>query len=453
MNIYIKMEVFAREIEGRLLLALAAAERGHTVLLGDFRRLLAHRLWLPPGVFHDKSLTPSRSKTRQFQRLVDAGFVVTSQDEEHGLLQPDYTEHTRLRFSEETLALAHRSFMWGPHDAAGLRNAYPQHADRIVEVGSPRADLWRPEAAPFYDGAPIEGVDPSRPLVLLVAYGHSALNVNRIWVEIDNQRGTYLQGPDDPREWDHYRQHADDTEALGAYVRMVRAAVRAHPEVQFVLRPHPTTADGAWEMAVGDHANLSVRRDGAVGRWVRRATVVVHSASTVGFEAALAQVSLISFSADGRGPRLLSDELGVPGRGVDETVALIGQAVGGELATGPTPEQEALLAARFAARTGRLASDRIVDEWEALGAALAGAPDASAGRGHILSEAHHRVGAVRTRITGRTKPGRFRMEHKFPPLDRAEVRRLIAAHQRTFGRFDGVEVAFHGPSLLSLRAS
>ena len=34
MNIYIKIEVKNREFEGRLLLALAAAERGHTVILG-----------------------------------------------------------------------------------------------------------------------------------------------------------------------------------------------------------------------------------------------------------------------------------------------------------------------------------------------------------------------------------------------------------------------------------
>ena len=34
MNIYIKIEVKRRELESRLLLAMAAAERGHQVLLG-----------------------------------------------------------------------------------------------------------------------------------------------------------------------------------------------------------------------------------------------------------------------------------------------------------------------------------------------------------------------------------------------------------------------------------
>ena len=35
MNIYIKVEVKLRELESRLLLAMAAAEKGHEVLLGS----------------------------------------------------------------------------------------------------------------------------------------------------------------------------------------------------------------------------------------------------------------------------------------------------------------------------------------------------------------------------------------------------------------------------------
>ena len=61
MNIYIPIEVKVRELEGRTLLALAAAERGHQVILGSKKETLLSAVngELPPGIVHMKSLTPS----------------------------------------------------------------------------------------------------------------------------------------------------------------------------------------------------------------------------------------------------------------------------------------------------------------------------------------------------------------------------------------------------------
>ena len=84
MNIYIPIEVKVRELEGRTLLALAAAERGHRVLIGSKKDTLIPAVQgkLPSGVIHMKSLTPSEQMLDQLQHLKKNGFVVTSQDEE-----------------------------------------------------------------------------------------------------------------------------------------------------------------------------------------------------------------------------------------------------------------------------------------------------------------------------------------------------------------------------------
>ena len=64
MNIYIPIEIKAREIEGRTLLALVAAERGHVVVLGGKEDTLglARNGLLKPGIVHDQSLHPSPEK-------------------------------------------------------------------------------------------------------------------------------------------------------------------------------------------------------------------------------------------------------------------------------------------------------------------------------------------------------------------------------------------------------
>jgi surface carbohydrate biosynthesis protein len=88
MNIYLPIEVKVRELEGKVLLALAAAERGHTVILGEKKDTInmAKKGHLPPGIVHDKSLTPGEYKLINYKQLKEHGHLVTSQDEESGLL-------------------------------------------------------------------------------------------------------------------------------------------------------------------------------------------------------------------------------------------------------------------------------------------------------------------------------------------------------------------------------
>ena len=64
MNIYLHNEVSTRELDSKLLLATLAASRGHQVLISDQESLIKGlvRKFLVPGIFHTKSLTPSKIK-------------------------------------------------------------------------------------------------------------------------------------------------------------------------------------------------------------------------------------------------------------------------------------------------------------------------------------------------------------------------------------------------------
>lgn len=67
MNIYISIELSARELDGRLLLAVIAASKGHTVLVGDKSLLFrgARSGALAPGVFHKKASRLPRGESRK----------------------------------------------------------------------------------------------------------------------------------------------------------------------------------------------------------------------------------------------------------------------------------------------------------------------------------------------------------------------------------------------------
>jgi surface carbohydrate biosynthesis protein len=450
-NIHLKMEVRARELEGRLLLALVAAERGHDVLLGDLRTLLSHRLFLRPGIYHDKSLTPAPRKLAFHARLADAGFAVTSQDEEHGLIEPSYDAFARQRFSDASLAQAHLAFAWGEHDGSALERLFPDQAHRVRITGSPRVDLWRPEFGPLHADLARPGVTPDRPYVL-VASSASPLDANPFWIKVRTQRPAYFPEPDDPAQYDLYEHYAREFAYLGRLVRAVRLLAARAPDLTVVVRPHPTEADGAWHDLLGPIPNVVVSREGGIGRWIRGAVAVVHNGSTVALEAAVSGVPVISFQPDGDRADLVTNRLGRAARDEEALARLVTEARDpAARSTWSGPEGQQLLTTRLAALDGRLAADRIVDAWEGLDPHGLSSPTPIR-TAQLIAGLHRRAGAIRRAVTHPAAEARpFVTGHKFPPLTRREVDALVAGQRRCLDRFHRIEVSLIGPRLIRVR--
>lgn len=105
MNIYIPMEIKSCELESKMLLALEAVSRGHEVHIDPLSiifswgsvGLLRHR------VFHDKSLTLSKSKIKSFQKVKNKGSMITALVEEGGFLTETFDLFGSVKYSIETL--------------------------------------------------------------------------------------------------------------------------------------------------------------------------------------------------------------------------------------------------------------------------------------------------------------------------------------------------------------
>ncbi len=452
MNIYLKVEILARELEGRLLLALVAAERGHRVLLGDLTALLSHRIWLPPGIYHDKSLTPSASKLAHHTRLREHGFLVTSQDEEHGLLDEfgTWADFAVRRFSDESLAGAARSFMWGPHDHRILSRLHPDHVDRIVRTGSPRADLWRPELREFYAGRTLPGIDPSRPFILFAHQGAIVMDHNPLWQRLADQRPRYFHGDDDPHEWGWYRRCYGEVRYLEHLVPAIRAVARANPNAQLVIRPHPLDAEGSWQALVGETPNLVITREGTASAWLRRAHLVVHNGSTVGFEAAAADVPLVSFQPVDDRDGYVSNQLGRAAHSREDLLDLVSVALEERAPDGGWHESGGVLEERLGPLSGPLAADLIIDEWERVSPELGPTAGFHARRASWTGNTHRAIGRARVALRGDGRGPGFVTRHKFSTLPIDEVRAIAADLRRALGRFEDVQIVRRGRRLVEV---
>lgn len=469
MNIYLKMEIKARELEGRLLLGMVAAERGHTVLLGEQRPLVRETGDLPPGLYYDTCLYPDTGQTELRRRLRDRGWVVTSQDEEHGLLEPTYDNYAIKRYSSENMQLASHVFAWGPHDAAALTRVYPNEANRVTVVGSPRIDLNRLEFETFFRSRSKPGLATDRPYLLFANNFTRVIGTNRIDTFVRHMRGAgYFDGDDDQFEFLQYEEAAAQMDFLPHMIRAVRQVATAHPDLTVVVRPHPQETEESWRDLIGPIPNVLVSGHGDIGRWMRGALAVVQSGDTTAFEATVAGVPLIAFTpvrGEHHWAARFANQFGFTAGDVDALLDIVTGLRSGSL------DHRAVLAAdrvRLAERVdvadARLAADAIVDAWESTPPA-----DGSGATADQILELSRRARlewrareVVRPAVQlgrrqiARRRPGvaapgtTYLTAQKFPPIASTEVEELIQGFRASLDRFNGVQGRRVGSRLIVL---
>ena len=166
MNIYLHVEISARELDSKLLLATIAASRGHTIIVSDLVGIEKgiKSGALAPGIFHTKSLSPHKDKIARHKNIINKGFMITSIDEEGNLNDYGYEGFAKTRYSDQTIEQSTAIFGWGSDDVDTLKKIYSNHSHKIHKTGSPRADLWKPFFSDYWN-VPISA--PKKPFLLI----------------------------------------------------------------------------------------------------------------------------------------------------------------------------------------------------------------------------------------------------------------------------------------------
>jgi surface carbohydrate biosynthesis protein len=455
-------------------LGLAAAARGHTVVLGK----LNHALFasnspscVPPGIFHDNSPgDPFGAKVKFHTELRNQGFVITGQDEEHGLAgSSNFAEVMQGRFTAPAMEPKAAMFAFGEHDLIGIRQIVPQQAEKVIKTGSPRVDFWRRDFKSYFDQLPPRFL-ASRPYILwtmsagpffapgpyLMDFGNGEASEFDLRLRLERLRRDGVTGLE-------LLDYAIAVETICA----VRAIAARFPHLAIVYRPHPVEAPGVWESLLGTQSEtIFVVRDQAVSPWVRDALCVVFSGSTVGFEAAIAGIPSISFQPNEIDLMPTVNLTGARATTVRELVQEIDSALHDCFRLSPDRDvlTHEIVHSRFAALEGPLAADRIIDAWENLATeSLFSAPRVAA---HSVQEKSASpfqsiVRGVRNAMAIDTRGLHLSQRNetwgpqltKFPAFNRAETQRIFEALCRADKRFGQVRMQFVGSRRIMLEES
>lgn len=432
-----------RELDAKLLLACAAAERGFPVVLGSRPYVNFAMPFLHRGVFVAKSMRPR--SVLMFNLIRDLGHVVVAWDEE-SLVRFQSPEYYPWRFSEETFEPIQHLFAWGQDDAE-MFSAYPGYRGAPIHVtGNPRTDLLRKELRGYFQPE----VDSLRG-----RFGDFILiNTNFSFVNafVPKLNLVLKSGPMQSSSVSRTGQGMSLAFAQGLsghqqaifdnFRRLIPRVSEWFPDRQIVLRPHPSEDHGVWNDLVSDLKNVHLIHEGNVVPWLMACKVLLHNGCTTAVEAAVLGTPAITYQpvTSGCYDYPLPNSLSHQALAADEVRGLIDGILSDRLGPVDAARKRKIFGRHLEATEGRLAADRVVDVLEAEGyrSRLPSRPGAARfARSWLVTNGRTMLKHINMLRRNHWNSAEYHA-HRFPDIDVAEIDNRIDRLRKQLGRFEGL---------------
>ncbi len=449
--IYIPVEVKVRELQAKTLLAGFAAERGYNVVIGEAHAVRRCLHQMPAGVVLEKGVAPS--KTEGFHFAKAKGHRVMSWCEE-GLVFFNDEDYIRRKINPEDLRDCECFFAWGPYQANVLGAAFPDMADKILEVGNPRMDLLKPD---------FRGVFDQEAAALKEKHGKFIL-VNTNFSHCNHSKGEdgyfqLIQGKMTSPEVEAFTRAwlAHKEVLFSAFKDAIPKLGERYPDMKVIVRPHPGENHDTYRDLYKDLPNVEVIHEGGVMPWLRAAEVLVHNGCFTGIEALLIGCPAIAYrpvrseTYDQYLPNSVNvqaDDESALFSAMDRLLIEKDRAAFVDL-----PEGYEALAQHLIIEDGKTSCDAILDEVDQLPRPL---PKLNRRPWFCLHRLHIQ-GYIRlynfleALVTGHGDRGDYSRQ-KFPGLEAGEMESEIHLLQTISGRFTGLKSRQLGKDLFWLRA-
>jgi surface carbohydrate biosynthesis protein len=358
--LYLPVEVAARELDAKLMLAFFAVDAGYEVVFGQKWLMQRNLGRMPPGIVLFKTLTALDAKVMQAAR--NHGHRVAAIDEEiPGLI----ARNEGLRWvAPAAVDASDLIFAVGDEHLEALLWKFPDAREKYAVAGNPRWDLLRPAF-----------VGAHAPEVARIRGEHGRFVLINTNLGFTNSgKGTTEQMVRKLERGGKFdRRKPDDAAFLAEHLRLERASLAgitallprlaaALPEHRIIVRPHPSEKAATWAAITAGRPRVEVVRHGSAVPWIQAADLLLHTYCTTGVEAfALGRPAICFRPAES--PVLdnyLSPVINIPARTVDEAVAQATAIIAAGDGFAYPASYRARFDHAFAAQTGSLAAERIV---------------------------------------------------------------------------------------------
>jgi len=279
--IYLPIEIKARELDSKVLLACVFAEAGYGVVIGP--QGFNNKKRYPPGVYFDKSLSPNKQESLRFQTEVLKNQLVCLDEEGLVYMAPDL--FLRIRTSIENLNLVKLIFTWGEEQLSMLSKAYPGNSAKFRNTGSPRADIWKMTKDTLFRDRVEEYKTLYGDFILVPSNFNAVIHASGSGYTLDTFKRYDLANTDSEQQFLHGRLKYQ-YQLYENFLELIPSVAAEYPEKTVIIRPHPGDSIDEWERSAKDWPrNIRIIYEGSISSWIAAASVVIHNSCTSGVEA------------------------------------------------------------------------------------------------------------------------------------------------------------------------
>ncbi|MDF3074813.1 MAG: hypothetical protein K0S54_2480 [Alphaproteobacteria bacterium] len=444
-NLMVPVETLNREFDGKLLLALIAAERGWRCILGGQTPMHIALPLLPRSLYFAKS---ARSQNRKVFEIMNAmGFGIVAQDEEALIRQSD--EIYTLKHDHSAFTHVSALFAWGDDNAEIFNRMLHDDPRPILPYGNPRADMMRPDLRAYHKPEMDSILDRFGEFVL---FNTNFAIVNH-YIPGKTRFKLSKDAPRDDSERLKKGITAHKQYLFDRFRALVPQIARGIYPRNLVIRPHPSENHAAWQDAAAGQPNVHVIHEGSVVPWLAAARVLLQNGCTSAVEAAAIGTPIVSYrpvaSAEFDPP--LPSQLSLECTDDAATVAALRAVLEGH--TEQPADSGAVLRHHIAALDGPFSAERIVDFLSQNLTPRQIAPPVAIGRWLEALVRHQKIWLPR-RLARFYKPSATLrneyIEHKFPPISADYVRQRMGRFQGVLGRFQDIRLRQMQPNIFEL---
>jgi surface carbohydrate biosynthesis protein len=336
------IETLTRELDSKLVMALALAAKGCRTIVGHKESMKAIGGASTGVVWQGKSLFRAKSNKHLADQLIGNRSAIMFLHDEGGMHQvkawPNHVLKThRIEFLRKRNV--NRVCVWGERQKNVLSSYAEELKDVIAVTGSPKFDLCLPDYA---------WVTAAKSEEIRAKYGSFILVCTRFATAAHSAgQGDPFRRKMNPALWPQSLDHASladlwfskwqrDVHDFADFVVLTKELAVNFPHRTMLLRPHPSENLTFYQQAFASFKNVVVNRDDNVLPWIRAADLVVHSNCTTGIEAVLAGRPVVNLLPDCEGRTELDVEVA---REAGQVVGSVGEAVAkaGDFLSGEPP--------------------------------------------------------------------------------------------------------------------
>jgi surface carbohydrate biosynthesis protein len=275
-TIYIPVEIKARELNSKILLATCAARRGYRVYLGTKNGITAllENKREKGGVFFYKSAS-LRDRINVIKKHCDALVVL---DEEMGVAakHPEYSFTERTKDHESVS----RYFVLSENHRKVLEKVRPELLTRTYVTGWPRIDLWRREFDVIHDHE-VSAIREKYGKFFLFSSDFGMVSERCIEKQIDRLVAAGKSELAEPYRAGGRKILAEFKEFLG----VLRELDKDPDFPPIVVRPHPGEEHDAWFDGLRGLTKVKAVYEGEITPWLLASEGLIHRGCTTSVQA------------------------------------------------------------------------------------------------------------------------------------------------------------------------